>query len=437
VFTVLSVLFTTALAAPPRPPTIPVEGPTAPWRQREPKSKSAPRANFQGLLDPSRWGAEPETPDVLEEARLARALTQLCPARHKRHAPTLAKAVVEHAAAFKVDPALLAGLIYINSRCEPSRARNGRWGAGFIDVGMFRRSAAEGGLSYFVRDGDGWAPRMLPTPEHPFHGRRLKRVDAGVYYLAAVLRMVTDQCRDIDSAFGGVAHRHAVSHVEWGDRVRDVDFEDRVLIARRRLLRYYHGTPSGQRATRAWRGLTLSSPLDGGLRKVTSYFGAPRDGKRRHKGIDFASDTGEPVRAIADGVVYFAGAHTTHQPTKNMPASQARKLSRKQLGRGGLMVVINHGAGITSGHMHLSWYRVHRGQKIKRGDLIGTVGRSGIQRSHAHLHFEIRHNRRPLDPLKALGDLVIAPQETFRGARLKGFHYRSRKRKQAAASARE
>ncbi|MFT7622974.1 MAG: hypothetical protein ACI9WU_002149, partial [Myxococcota bacterium] len=51
------------------------------------------------------------------------------------------------------------------------------------------------------------------------------------------------------------------------------------------------------------------------------------------------------------------------------------------------------------------------------------------------LHFEIRHNRRPLDPLKALGDLVIAPQETFRGARLKGFHYRSRKRKQAAASA--
>jgi murein DD-endopeptidase MepM/ murein hydrolase activator NlpD len=165
--------------------------------------------------------------------------------------------------------------------------------------------------------------------------------------------------------------------------------------------------------------------LGGTPRKVTSGMGDRRDaGRRRHKGVDFASDRGEPVYAIADGVVAVAGPQMKQGVTPIISAREARAIPREQLARGGLFIMIDHADHKRSAYMHLDTYYVRRGERVKRGQLIGTVGRSGLKGAHAHLHFELREHTsrtvrdRHLDPLNVLGSLVIAPHDTWRGRRL-------------------
>ena len=137
------------------------------------------------------------------------------------------------------------------------------------------------------------------------HGRCAVR-RASIYFIAALLSVAKQQCPANDGAFGSDPHRHPVSHLLWGDRVKDADHEDRVMVARRHLLEAYRGGPS--EALGDFDGLAFSSPLGGQPRKLTSGFGEPRPGRfgrhrRKHKGVDFHSRRGEPVYAIADGDV--------------------------------------------------------------------------------------------------------------------------------------
>ena len=108
---------------------------------------------------------------------------------------------------------------------------------------------------------------------------------------------------------------------------------------------------------------------------VSSYFG-PRRG-RLHAGIDLRAPQGTPIRAAADGRVAFAG-HS---------------------GGYGRMVVIDHGRGVETVYAHNSRNLVQRGQRVKKGEIIGRVGRSGNATGN-HVHFEFRRNGRPLDPLR-------------------------------------
>ena len=96
-----------------------------------------------------------------------------------------------------------------------------------------------------------------------------------------------------------------------------------------------------------------------------------------HAGLDFAAPQGTPIYATADGVVKVAG----------------------NLGNGfGNHVVINHGYGYETLYAHLSKYKARRGQRVKRGDIIGYVGSTG--RSEApHLHYEVHQNNRVVNPL--------------------------------------
>ncbi|MFQ6019941.1 MAG: M23 family metallopeptidase, partial [Dehalococcoidia bacterium] len=84
-----------------------------------------------------------------------------------------------------------------------------------------------------------------------------------------------------------------------------------------------------------------------------------------HSGADFAADPGVPVAAAAAGRVAFAGA----------------------LHLRGKSVVIDHGAGVFSGYHHLNEIAVSTGQEVAQGELIGTVGATGLV-SGAHLHWE-------------------------------------------------
>lgn len=112
--------------------------------------------------------------------------------------------------------------------------------------------------------------------------------------------------------------------------------------------------------------------------QITDYFGWRK--KRLHEGIDLRARTGTPVYASAAGEVIYA----------------ARTI--RNFGR---MVVVDHGQGWSSVYAHLSKMLVRVGQHVEQGQKIGLAGRSG-RASGAHLHFEIRKEADPLDPLLLL-----------------------------------
>jgi len=113
-------------------------------------------------------------------------------------------------------------------------------------------------------------------------------------------------------------------------------------------------------------------------------FSARRSGGRRHRGIDLLAEVGDPVLAVRSGIVEAA------ESNKGM----------------GNFIVLRHGPGLTSLYGHLSKICVVRGQVVRQGDIIGEVGKTGnsnYANIRPHLHFEIRENNIPQDPLEYLG----------------------------------
>jgi len=120
-------------------------------------------------------------------------------------------------------------------------------------------------------------------------------------------------------------------------------------------------------------------PLPGDLGVVSSSFGAPR-GRSTHQGVDFRAPRGTKVVATADGVVSFAG----------------------RSGDYGRMVVLDHGNGWETRYAHLHRIKVDKGDRVRRGRRLGTVGHSGKADGN-HLHYELRRNGVPIDPRPTLG----------------------------------
>lgn len=119
-------------------------------------------------------------------------------------------------------------------------------------------------------------------------------------------------------------------------------------------------------------------PTMGWVSSPFSYRVDPFTGKKAfHYGIDIATNFGNPIVATADGVVLKLG-------------------NDKMSGR---YIVINHGGGLTTHYLHLSKFLVKAGQKVKRGDVIGLVGKSG-KALGPHLHYEVRLNNRPVNPYR-------------------------------------
>ncbi len=117
-------------------------------------------------------------------------------------------------------------------------------------------------------------------------------------------------------------------------------------------------------------------PLTG---RLLQRFG-PAGGGRVNSGIKIAAPLGTPVRAAAGGVVSYAG--------NEVPLL------------GGL-VLIDHGGGWVSAYGHLDRVAVRPGEHIAADAIIATSGESG-QAREPELHFELRHNRQPVDPLREL-----------------------------------
>lgn len=115
---------------------------------------------------------------------------------------------------------------------------------------------------------------------------------------------------------------------------------------------------------------------------ISSRFGR-RGWRRFHSGIDILARKGTPIRAAADGLVIVSG--------KSLDGYSSY----------GKTVVVQHGDGMRTLYAHNHKNSVRPGECVKTGDIIGEVGSTG-NATGAHLHFEIRSNERPVDPLKYL-----------------------------------
>ena len=139
---------------------------------------------------------------------------------------------------------------------------------------------------------------------------------------------------------------------------------------------YY--TPDGQSKRRTF----LRHPVD--VVRITSKFDPNRVHPvlhkiRAHKGVDYGSPYGSPIRATADGKVSYSGSKNAYGNT----------------------VILKHGNNVSTLYAHMSKIssKSKVGKRVKQGDVIGYVGKSG-RVTGTHLHYEFRRAGKHVDPLK-------------------------------------
>ena len=135
----------------------------------------------------------------------------------------------------------------------------------------------------------------------------------------------------------------------------------------------YFATPSG-------------FPVEG---HITSPFGLrehPKSGKMaHHSGVDIAASVGTPVKSTAEGIVSFAGYFP----------------------KGGNVVVIEHGSGMSTAYAHNKSIKVKVGDEVKKGQVIAISGETGSV-TGPHVHYEIWKNGTRVNPAPYMrGDLYV------------------------------
>ena len=96
---------------------------------------------------------------------------------------------------------------------------------------------------------------------------------------------------------------------------------------------------------------------------------------RPHNGLDFTAPHGSPVYATGDAVVMYTGFSTY-----------------------GNVIYLDHGFGFETRYAHLTRYVVEPGQVIKRGQIIGYVGNTGLSAA-PHLHYEVHYKNVAINPI--------------------------------------
>ena len=134
-------------------------------------------------------------------------------------------------------------------------------------------------------------------------------------------------------------------------------------------------------------------PINPGSKyRLSSSFGYRKDPvtgrSARHQGVDFATDSGNPIYVTGDGVV--------------------ESVKFEFFGYGN-QVVIDHGFGYKTRYAHLRNIGVVEGMKVKRGECIGESGNSG-KSTGPHLHYEVIYKDSPVNPSNYY-DLTITPEE--------------------------
>jgi len=133
---------------------------------------------------------------------------------------------------------------------------------------------------------------------------------------------------------------------------------------------------AGTTAATVPRPVAASSPFSWRWPTEGQLVGTYRAGDPTKQGVDIAGAGGQPVRAAADGVVVYSGSGLVGY---------------------GELVIVKHNDEWLSAYGHNRARLVNEGQVVKAGQQIAEMGRSGAARDM--LHFEIRYNGKPVDPL--------------------------------------
>lgn len=132
--------------------------------------------------------------------------------------------------------------------------------------------------------------------------------------------------------------------------------------------------------------------------KITSRYGMRRHPilryKRMHSGVDFGARHGAPIFAVTDGTVSAAG----------------------RMGGCGKAVKLKHAGSLATRYCHMSRIRVRGGQRVRRGQIIGYVGSTGLS-TGPHLHYEVYRNGRHINPLS----IKFATRAQLEGQNLANF----------------
>lgn len=195
------------------------------------------------------------------------------------------------------------------------------------------------------------------------------------------LKALSDQI-DLEGGVGAndtfdmiVAHRRAATGERQAGQLLYAGLE-RDGTARAQLMRwgkdgrFYEASGVGEQRA------GMLAPVPG---RITSGFGMRRHPilgyRRMHSGMDFKASYGTPIVAPTDGRVTAAG----------------------RMGGCGNAVRLSHGGGLQTRYCHMSRMAVHPGQNVRRGQVIGYAGSTGLS-TGPHLHYEMYRNGRAIDP---------------------------------------
>ena len=125
--------------------------------------------------------------------------------------------------------------------------------------------------------------------------------------------------------------------------------------------------------------------------RISGVFGSQRiyrggEAGAYHSGVDVAGGAGAPVTAPADGVVVLAAAD-------------------KPFTLEGHLLIIDHGMGLNSAFLHLSRIDVREGERVRKGQLVGTIGSSG-RATGPHLHWAVKWKGARVDPMTLTGPMA-------------------------------
>lgn len=167
----------------------------------------------------------------------------------------------------------------------------------------------------------------------------------------------------------GISRKYQVS-LQSVTNVNSLSENSRLIVGQKLVI------PNGRDSSVSSRSFLW--PING---LITSQFGMRTIGGRRdyHTGIDINGNTGDSIRAVESGKVTFSGYINGYGKT----------------------IIIEHSGGYSSVYAHNSSNLVSEGQNVKKGEVIARLGATG-NATGSHLHFEIRENGKPINPLTYL-----------------------------------
>jgi murein DD-endopeptidase MepM/ murein hydrolase activator NlpD len=205
--------------------------------------------------------------------------------------------------------------------------------------------------------------------------------DDNIYRVLFGAEPVSDAERH--SGIGGVDRYHHLEGYTYSDELirtaRRVDEISRKMVVQSKSFDKVFALAKQKEQMMA--SIPAIVPIKNGAMNIVSGFGYRIHPiyrtRRMHTGVDIAVKRGTPVYASGDGTVV--------QPSSGM-------------GGYGLHVLVDHGFGYQSLYAHLSKTAVKPGRKVKRGELIGYVGSSGLSVA-PHLHYEVIKNNQQVNPV--------------------------------------